>query len=64
MRSSSQHSTTRTPPAASPRPAAVSVVARHFGALSQRRNRASAQRLQERLARLDPDQRVRETGEW
>ncbi len=58
------HSATRTPAVAPPRPAMVSAVARHFGALSQRRNRLNAQLQQERLSRLDPDQRVRETGEW
>lgn len=59
-----QHSPHRSPAAASQRPAVVTAVARHFGALAQRRDRLSAQHLQERLARLDPDQRVRETGEW
>ena len=58
------HSPFNTPAAAPQRPAVVSAVARHFGVLSQRRNRVNAQRLPERLARLDPDQRVRETGEW
>ena len=57
-------STIRTPAAALPRPAMVHAVARHFGVLSQRRNRLIAQRQQERLERLELDQRVRETGEW
>ncbi|MGJ7494502.1 short-chain dehydrogenase [Variovorax sp. RT4R15] len=60
----SQHSLTRTPASAPPRPAMVTAVARHFGVLSQRRNNLNAQLQQERLNRLDPDQRVRETGEW
>ncbi|MET0542986.1 MAG: short-chain dehydrogenase [Variovorax sp.] len=57
-------STIPTPALALPRPAVVNAVARHFGALSQRRNRLIAQRQQERLERLELDQRVRETGEW
>lgn len=59
-----RHSPHRAPAATPLRPAVVSAVARHFGVLAQRRERPSVQHLQERLARLDPDQRVRETGEW
>jgi hypothetical protein len=42
----------------------AATVARRFSALSVRRNRGDAQSRQDRLADLDLDQRVRETGEW
>jgi hypothetical protein len=59
----SQQSTARTPSTAHRTHVAAALV-RRFSVLSVRRQRIEVQRRQDRLAHLDLDQRVRETGEW
>ena len=60
----SHQSTVSRPTEAQPRTPLAAAVARRFSVLSVRRTRVNAQRREDRLAHLDLDQRVRESGEW